>query len=84
MLNAQCYTVLRRVIIENGQDLIGAVINVGCLQDDDIPLKDISRHLHGGYGVAIPYEEYVIGRRNGIYIPKQMSRQLVSKEHLNS
>ena len=57
-------------------DLIGAVINVVCLQEDDIPLKDISRTLHGGYGIAIPFEEYVIGRRNGMYIPKQMSRHL--------
>lgn len=33
------------------------------------------KNLHGGSGVAIPFEEYVIGRRNGIYIPKQVSRQ---------
>ena len=37
----------------------------------------VERHidnLHGGSGVAIPFEEYVMGRRNGIYVPKQMSR----------
>ena len=37
----------------------------------------VERHiktLHDGFGVAIPFEEYVIGRRNGIFIPKQMSR----------
>ena len=37
----------------------------------------VERHiktLHGGSGIAIPYEEYVIGRRNGIYIPKQRPR----------
>jgi hypothetical protein len=33
------------------------------------------KNLHGGSGVPIPFEEYIIGRRNGIYIPKQMSRQ---------
>ena len=55
-------------------DLIGAVINVGCLQEDDIPLKDISRLFMAGFGIAIPYEEYVLGRRNGMYIPKQMPK----------
>ena len=37
----------------------------------------VERHiktLHGGSGIAIPYEEYVLGRRNGIYIPKQRPR----------
>ena len=33
------------------------------------------KNLHGGSGVPIPFEEYIIGRRNGIYIPKQISRQ---------
>jgi hypothetical protein len=34
----------------------------------------VERHiktLHGGSGLAIPYEEYVLGRRSGNYIPKQ-------------
>ena len=37
----------------------------------------VERHiktLHGGFGIAIPFEEYVLGRRNGIYIPKQRPR----------
>jgi len=37
----------------------------------------VERHintLHGGSGVAVPFEEYVMGIRNGIYTPKQMSR----------
>jgi hypothetical protein len=37
----------------------------------------VERHiktLHGGSGLAIPYEEYVLGRRTGNYIPKQRPR----------
>ena len=37
----------------------------------------VERHiktLHAGYGMAIPYEEYVLGRRSGMYIPKQRPR----------
>ena len=66
-------------------DLIGAVINVGCLQEDDILLKDISRHFMAGSGMAIPYEEYVIGRRSGnLHTQTDVTTSPISKEHLNS
>jgi hypothetical protein len=37
----------------------------------------VERHIktfHGWSGIAIPYEEYVLGRRSGKFIPKQRHR----------
>ena len=45
----------------------------------------VERHiktLHAGYGMAIPYEEYVLGRRSGMYIPKQMPKTSPTQKHL--
>jgi hypothetical protein len=47
----------------------------------------VERHiktLHAGLGAAIPFEEYVIGRRNCIFIPKQMPRTSPTQKHLHS
>ena len=45
----------------------------------------VERHiktLHGGSGIAIPYEEYVLGRRSGNFIPKQRPRFRRSEDQI--
>ena len=48
-------------------------------------LYSVERHiktLHAGLGAAIPFEEYVIGRKNCMFIPKQMPRTSPTQKYL--